>query len=821
MALYLSILGSAVVVVILFVMLYLFVWKKPIYTIDLSCNYDTISSELSGGGEYIEGQEVTLIAPRQNGYNFLNWTRDGEIVSTEYIYSFIISNETMGSYRANYQLRDYTISIDSQNGNVNIQDSASYGEVVQFEVFADAGYEFGEAYYIESGKTEPIYITDNSFTMPANTITIYFNYNILFYDILIDNSSDYGIITTDYSSANYGIEINITPSLSPGYEISRIYYILNNEEVEIYDFKFKMPADDITLYFETERVEYTISYNLNGGQVDGLVTSYNVDSEVIEIPNPTREGFTFLGWIGQWLTTATKNVTIPTGTTGNLEFSALWEETAEYHTFYVYSTDYNLGSANYEGELVYGNILTLTASTSQGTFLGWTEDSIENPIFSEDATIKIEYNFTSPKTYYALFNNNTTTVSYQNVNYRLYLDVNKAQVIGGTKSSTNLTVYDTITYQNEMFDVYKIASKAFYVNPIWEFFGEEPYLLQNISLPNSIRFIGSFAFSNCKYLNNITIPQYVTKISNNTFSNCNSLSNVTFLGEIKEIENYALYSCPRLNQIELPNGLEIIGNNAFSSSALTSVSLPESLLQIGDNAFYGTLIKNLFIPKNVYSIGLINRSSLTTIEVDNENQYYEDVNGQTLIEKANNKLILGLDNNIPDYVEIIGERAFYRSPIIEINIPNSVKMIEAYAFAYSDVYQITIPKSVEYIGSYAFAYCDNLSTFTFEEEATIKTISDRFIYSSMINEFVLPSSVEEIDINTFAGVTDESFIYIDSQLVFESMIDGDYNIGAANIFINSEFDEGHEYILNDSYVLGQQNIIYNGKIYNNYYKVAQ
>ena len=817
--LYLSILGSALMVVILFVMLYLFVWKKPVYTINLSCNYDEILNDLSGDGQYIEGQEVTLIAPIQDGYNFLNWTRNGEVVSNEYVYSFIISNKTMGAYKANYQVRNYSITVESLNGRVDIQDTASVGQVVQFEVVADAGYEFGGAYYIEYGKNEPIYIENNSFTMPANPITIYVQYNILFYEILIDNSSDHGLLSTDYTSANYDAEINIYPSLSLGYEIKKIYYILDGEEIEICDLKFKMPASDITLYFETERVEYSITYNLNGGKAEGLVSHYNVDSAEIKLPNPTKDGFTFLGWIGEWLTSASKNVTIPNGTTGNLEFSALWEETLGKPTFHVYSSDYNLGSATYDGELVYGNTLTLTASTLKGKFLGWTEGGIGNPIFSEDTTISVQYDFNSPKTYYALFNYNLVSISYQDVNYNLYLDVNKAHVVGGTKSSTSLTVYETIPYQNEVFDVYKIKNNAFHVSLVQESLGVETYKLQKITLPNSIRFIGNFVFSRCNYLESITIPQNVSKISSFALSNCNNLSNVTFAGNVKEIGSYAFNACPKLNQIELPNGLEKIDNYAFSSSALIEISLPESLQQIGNNVFYQTKITELFIPKNVYSIGLVNRSSLVKIEVDDQNQYYEDVNGQALIEKGSNKLVLGLDNNIPHFVEIIGEKAFYESTITEINIPTSVKIIEPYAFANSNVQQIAIPNSVEIIGEYAFANCNDLSIFTFDKDSALKTIGKRFINSSMVTEIILPSSVEEIDIDTFDGVTKECFIYIDSQLVIESMIAGEYNIGASNIFLNNEFDLGHDYILNGAFSLTQKNIIYNGKSYNNYVKV--
>ena len=72
-------------------------------------------------------------------------------------------------------------------------------------------------------------------------------------------------------------------------------------------------------------ISYTISYELDGGLVTGNPASYTIESEAITIVNPTKEGYTFIGWTGTGLTEATTTVTIPKGSTGNRTYTANWK----------------------------------------------------------------------------------------------------------------------------------------------------------------------------------------------------------------------------------------------------------------------------------------------------------------------------------------------------------------------------------------------------------------------------------------------------------------------------------------------------------------
>ena len=72
---------------------------------------------------------------------------------------------------------------------------------------------------------------------------------------------------------------------------------------------------------------YTITYNLEGGTISGQPISYNKYSGTVTIPNPTKAGYRFTGWIGTDLTEKMLDVVIPAGSTGDREYTANWVET--------------------------------------------------------------------------------------------------------------------------------------------------------------------------------------------------------------------------------------------------------------------------------------------------------------------------------------------------------------------------------------------------------------------------------------------------------------------------------------------------------------
>ena len=77
------------------------------YTINVSAN-PREGGTVTGGGTYQQGQSCTITATPNNGYTFINWTENGNVVSTNANYTFTVnSNRTLV---ANFTLQQYTIT---------------------------------------------------------------------------------------------------------------------------------------------------------------------------------------------------------------------------------------------------------------------------------------------------------------------------------------------------------------------------------------------------------------------------------------------------------------------------------------------------------------------------------------------------------------------------------------------------------------------------------------------------------------------------------------------------------------------------------------
>ncbi len=150
------------------------------------------------------------------------------------------------------------------------------------------------------------------------------------------------------------------------------------------------------------------------------------------------------------------------------------------------------------------------------------------------------------------------------------------------------------------------------------------YELKSINLPESLEFIGSYAFSSCEALKEIVIPEKCTKFGPGAFKGCTSLEKITFLGN--EIHEYAddydyflrndnkissnfAYGCTSLKSIKLPETTKFIGAGAFQNSGLTSITIPKNVKTIYKKAFYGC--KNLTSVKFAGAVNNIGRSAFS------------------------------------------------------------------------------------------------------------------------------------------------------------------------------------------------------------------
>lgn len=141
-------------------------------------------------------------------------------------------------------------------------------------------------------------------------------------------------------------------------------------------------------------VDYSISYNLNGGSVSENPTTYNVETNTFTLKNPTKPGYTFTGWTGSNGTTPQTTVSISKGSTGDKSYAANWKpSTSTYKVNYLLQ---NIGDDNYtlKESAEYTETINASVTPTVKTYTGFTSPAAQTVQVKEDGTTVVNYYYT-------------------------------------------------------------------------------------------------------------------------------------------------------------------------------------------------------------------------------------------------------------------------------------------------------------------------------------------------------------------------------------------------------------------------------------------
>ena len=358
-------------------------WQVIEYTITL---LDMDGAGTSEALVYTVEQPVTLPTPTREGYAFLGWTVNSDMAPqlTVVLPQGSIGNRT---YTANWELTEYNITMDLNGGS---GETALLYTVIDDEFALPTptrnGYEF--VGWTGEGITTPqtsVKIPKGSTGDKAYTA----NWQVIEYTITLDTNGGPNV-----SPIKYTVEDSFTLPypLRPGYEFAG--WVLDGSGM--------LPATTLIIYYGTtgdlhykaewRLAEYTITMDLNGGSGQEKVV-YTITDEDFELPTPTRNGYEFVGWTGERITTPQTSVKIPKGSTGKKAYTANWQVIK-----YTIITLLEGGNAGSSGAYVYTveETFTLPTPTRTGyTFWGWTGEGITKP----QPNVTIPKGSTGDKTY--------------------------------------------------------------------------------------------------------------------------------------------------------------------------------------------------------------------------------------------------------------------------------------------------------------------------------------------------------------------------------------------------------------------------------------
>ena len=285
----------------------------------------TIITLLEGGNAgtsqvyfYTVEQTVTLPTPTRTGYTFLGWT--GEGITTPQPNVTIPKGSTGDKrYIENWELTEYNIAMDLNGGSG--QEKVVYtmtDEDFELPTPTRNGYEFvgwtGED--ITTPQTSVI-IPKGSTGNKAYTA----NWQVIEYTITLDTNGGPVVSPIKYTVEDL---FTLPYILRPGYEFAG--WTLDGSGMLPFTPLIIYPGTTGDLHYKAEwrLAEYTITMDLDGGSGQEKVV-YTITDEEFELPTPTRNGYEFVGWTGERITTPQTSVKIPKGSTGNKAYTANWK----------------------------------------------------------------------------------------------------------------------------------------------------------------------------------------------------------------------------------------------------------------------------------------------------------------------------------------------------------------------------------------------------------------------------------------------------------------------------------------------------------------
>ena len=285
----------------------------------------TIITLLEGGNAgssqvyfYTVEQTVTLPTPTRTGYTFLGWT--GEGITTPQPNVTIPKGSTGDkTYIENWELTEYNITMELSGGSG--QEKVVYtmtDEDFELPTPTRHGYEF--VGWMGEGITTPqtnVKIPKGSTGNKAYTA----NWKVIEYTITLDTNGGPVVSPIKYTVEDI---FTLPYILRPGYEFAG--WTLDGSGMLPFTPLIIYPGTTGDLHYKAEwrLAEYTITMDLDGGSGQEKVV-YTITDEDFELPTPTRNGYEFVGWTGERITTPQTSVKIPKGSTGNKAYTANWK----------------------------------------------------------------------------------------------------------------------------------------------------------------------------------------------------------------------------------------------------------------------------------------------------------------------------------------------------------------------------------------------------------------------------------------------------------------------------------------------------------------
>ena len=689
--------------------------RKPLYLV----TFDTLNGSVIQS-QNIEEDSFAVVPnqPTKKGYSFINWDFD---FSTP-----IVSDVTI---KANYQANNYKINylydsnkveqIAVYDSNVIIKNNDVFSKTAYNLVAWNTKIDGSGTNYSINYEFEKYNLTSDLNLYPIWTPI---NYNINYYlfdGVNGDNISSYNIETPTF---------DLVPAEKDGYRFDG-WFTDSEFENEITSIE-QGSYGNIELYSSWEIIEYNIIYHTDGIDENTNPTKYTIEDNIV-LQSVSKEGYTFEGWYTED-NFENKVETIEQGNIGDIELYAKFSLTN-----YLITYHYN-GGEEVENIVEYNietNFSLLQSNRTGYNFSYWCTDiclnnEIDN-VLGYTGNLNLYAKWTA-KNYVVTLNPNGGTCDISTINttfdapydtlpiltrkaYRFdgwYYNDTKIEDINWIYDTTEIVaqwtpIYLTTTYNNEI----TITGLSEYGKT-----------LENINIPETIDnkpvcVIKSSAMYNNALIKSLTLPTSIKNIGSHAFADCINL----------EIINYNCENC--YNSTSSGHIFEKAGINTEGTILNIGKNvkrIPAYLFNVDD---YQSSVHFDYIEPNIKTVNFESGFALESVgSCAFRNVKIESVNIDNISNWAKIDFNSSSANPATYYLASLYVNGVEITEYSDIILDDTITKVGSYAFYHSALNNITISNSVTSIGDGAFMDCYNLTSIILPNSVT--SIGVNFLASS-------------------------------------------------------------------------------------------
>jgi uncharacterized repeat protein (TIGR02543 family) len=309
-----------------------------------------------------------------NGYTFIGWFTD-----TDYevqITSSTVVNITQEQILfAKYEANNYRVNLNANGGSVTPEYVTETFDTnySNLPIPSKTGYDFDGWYTEETGGEQ---ISNTTKVTTASEHTLYAHWKVISSTLTISTSC--GIIPTtngwdvasDGKTATKNVEYDSTygdiptPTSCSGYTFSGWYTSINGG-TQIVDTTKVTETSAHTLFAQWTPITFTVNFDSNGGDVVNTTITATYDSTYGDLPTPTKEGYTFLGWYTEKTDGEQISSTTKVSTTENQTLYAHWQV----NTYTVTMSNINVTSSESTLSVDYGSSNSVTITPDEGYYI--------------------------------------------------------------------------------------------------------------------------------------------------------------------------------------------------------------------------------------------------------------------------------------------------------------------------------------------------------------------------------------------------------------------------------------------------------------------